>query len=226
MPSRSHWCIVLTFFILILVINVFLHWRCLSSFSEKQRFFKTLVLSGIALNSFNPPILRLTLNTQISPSQFISIIDNNIVVFQLSNSSTTKMMLSDGFHHLDIIIFDEIENVEFYQTMDISTGTQSIDVTVLDEHYKPVENVSVHLELVDYSHISVEHQTNRLGEVIFHHLPRNEQVYIEAICMNTKRHAYIGIHTCDYRNITLILKQMSALYDDEYNPTDRGYYAV
>jgi len=219
--------ILFIYFIIFLIVSLILHWQYLSSFSIKKRFSKTLIHSGIVSNSFNPSIIHLTLNTQISESNLVSIIDNDVILFQVSNSSTITMILSDGYHHLDFIIFDPIENIEFYQGIDISTGSQSLLITIFDKQYKPVRNISVHLELVDYSNINYKYQTNQFGEVIFHYLPRHIQVYIEAICMNTKRYASVQIDTLNYRNITLILKGMSVFYDgDEYDSLDPGYYAV
>jgi hypothetical protein len=192
----------------------------------KERYFKLLIHSGLVMNSFNPSIIHLSLNKHISSSNLISILDNNVILFQVLNPLKITMILSDGYHHLDLIIFDDIENIEYYQSIEISTGSQSLLVTVLDKQYKPVGNISVHLELIDYPNINLDHQTNQFGEVIFSNLPQHIPIYIEAICMTTKRQAYTQIDTLNYRNLTLILKEMSLFYDDEYDASDRGYYAV
>ena len=229
MILQRHSNVITTCFIAVLLVSLLIYWQYSSSFSAKHRSSSTLIHSGIAINSFNSPSLHLTLNTHIIQTSVLSIIDNDILLTHfnpLSSISTITMILSDGFHHLDIIVIDQIRNIELYQEIDIFTGTQSLLVTVLDQQYKPVRNVSVHLELVDYSHISLEHYTNRFGEVIFRHLSRQARVYIEAICLNSRRHAFVELNTLHYRNITLILQEMSALNYDEYDPSDRGYYAV
>jgi hypothetical protein len=187
---------------------------------------KTIIHSGLVMNSFNPSIIHLSLNKYFSQSNLISILDNNMILFQMMNLSTITMILSDGYHHLDFIVFDETEQIEYYQAIEISTGSQSLLITVLNKQYKPVENITVHLELFDYPHINIDYQTNQFGEVIFRNLPQHAQVYIEAICMITKRQAYAQIDTLNYQNLTFILKEMSLFYDDEYDASDRGYYAV
>lgn len=150
-----------------------------------------------------------------------------IAFLQISDqSSRLSLLLSNGYHHLDFILFDKIEQIEFYQGIDIAIGNQSLRVNVLDEKYKPVENITVYLELIDYSNINEKYQTNHNGEVIFHYLPNDIQIYIEAKCISTKRQAYVQINTLKYQNITLILKEINSSYDDEYDTLDRGYYAV
>jgi hypothetical protein len=221
-----NWNIRVLYLLIFLLVNLILHWQYLLLFSRKQRCFQKLIHSGIRINSFNPSIIHLNLTKEISQSNILSIIDNNLLLFQISNPSSITMILSNGYHHLDFIVFNEIENIEFYQRIDISTGTQSLFVTVLDKQYQPVRNLTVHLNLVDYPNINHEYQTNQFGEVIFYYLPKNVQVYIEAICTSTKRHAYAQIDTLNYRNITLILKEMRVFYDEEYDLSDRGYYAV
>ncbi|CAF0907439.1 unnamed protein product [Rotaria sordida] len=226
--TKYHSNIIIICLIIFLTVSLFIYWHYVLSFSKRLRVSKRLVYSGITINSFNPFRLNLTFNTNIIESNILSIIDNNAILVQLSKpsqTSTITMILSDGFHHLDILLLDEIENIEFYQAIDIASGSQSLKVTVLDQQYKPVENISVHLELVDYSHITLEYYTNHFGEVIFHYLPKNIQIFIEAIYMNSKRHAFVEIDTDHYQNITLILKDMSVLHDDEYSPLDQGYYA-
>ncbi len=228
---RLHrWNVIITCLFIFLFVNLCIYYLYSLLFSTRQRMSKFLINSGITINSFNSPIVYLTFNTYIvDQSSILSIIDNNAILVQSFKSSELlpiKMILPDGFHHLDIFIIDEIQNYEFYQEIDISTGTHSLFVIILDQQYKPVENISVHLELVDYSHINLKHYTNHLGEVIFHHLPRHTQVYIEAICMNSKRYAFIEIDTLYYRNITLILNDMSTYHYDEYDSLDQGYYAI
>ena len=215
--------------IMLLSVNLFIYWHYALSLSKRQRLSKTIIYSGIIINSFNPPLLNILLNFNITPSNTISIMDNNVfLLYSLkpSHTSTIKMILSDGFHHLDILMIDQIQNIELYQQIDISTGTQSLIVTVLDKHYKTVENILVHLELVDYSHISIDYYTNKVGKVIFNYLPKHSQVYIEAICMKTKRYGFIRVDTLDYRNVTLILKDMHTADHDEYDQLDQGYYSV
>lgn len=209
-----------------LILSLILHWIYLSLLLRKQRFSTIFIYSGIIINSFNSPIIHLRLNTDICQSNIISIIDNNNDLLQISNLPMITMILSDGYHHLDLVIFDEQEHIELYQEIDIATGNQSLRVNVLDKQYKPVENISVYLELVDYTNINHQYQTNQYGEVIFHYLPTDIQVYIEVICMNTKRQAYAQINTLNYQNITLILKEMNTSYDEEYDKLDRGYYAI
>jgi len=226
MTSKYHRNIIFIYFILFLIVSLISNWQYLSSFCIKQRIFKTIINSGIIINSFNPSIIHLNLNKKIFQSKIISIIDNNILLFQISNPSIITITFSDGYHHLNLIVFDQINKIEYYQDIDISTGSQSLHVTVLDKQFKPVQNIKVYLELVDHSNINHEYQTNQFGEVTFHHLPRHAQVYIEAICINTQRHAYVQIDTFNYRNITLILKQMNVFYDQEYDSSDQGYYAI
>ncbi|CAF1049268.1 unnamed protein product [Rotaria sp. Silwood1] len=221
--------VIIICFILFLIVNLFTYWYYILSFSKRLRLSKILIYSGIMINSFNPSRVYLTFNTHIMDSNILSIIDNNAILVQLSKplqTSTITMILSDGFHHLDVVLLDEIQNIEYYQSVDIASGTQSLKVTVLDQQHKPVENISVHLELVDYSHITLEYYTNYFGEVIFHYLPKHTQIHIEAICMNSKRHAFAEIVIHHYQNITLILQDMSVLHYDEYSPMDKGYYAV
>jgi hypothetical protein len=212
-----------------IVSSLYIYWRYSLSSPVKQRSPRTLIHSGVVINSFNPPLLHLTLNTHTVQANTLSIIDNDILLTHLTSLSlilSTRMMLSDGFHHLDIVTIDQVQNIEFYQEIDIFIGIQSLLVTVLDQQYKSVRNISVRLELVDYSHISLEHQTNRFGQVVFRHLPRQARVYIEAVCLNSQRHASVELDTFHYRNVTLILQEMSSLDYDEYDPSDRGYYAV
>jgi len=226
MSPKYHRNIIFIYFILFLIVSLISNWQYLSSFCTKQRIFKTIINSGIIINSFNPSIIHLNLNIKIFQSNIISIIDNNVLLFQISNSSTITIILSDGYHHLNLIIFDQINKNEFYQDIHISTGSQLLRVNVLDEQFKPIQNITVYLELVNYSNINQKYQTNQFGEVIFHYLPKHVQVYIEAICIHTKRHAYIQINTSNYRNITLILKEMNVFYDGEYDSSDQGYYAI
>ena len=190
-----------------------------------MRYFKTIIHSGLIINSFNPLIIHFSLNQHFSQSDLITIHDNNILLFQVTNPSIMTMILSDGYHRLDFIVSDPIENIEYYQNIEISTGSQSLRINVLNNQYKPVENITVHLELVDYPHIYRDYQTNQFGEVIFRNLPQ-APVYVEAICMATKQHAYAQIDTRNFRNLTIVLKEMSLFYDDEYDPADRGYYAI
>lgn len=226
---RHHLSVAILCLIIMLTINLFIYGHYALSLSKRQRSSKTIVYSGITINSFNPPLLNILLNFNITPSNTISIIDNNAFLLHSlkpSQTSIITMILSDGFHHLDILMIDQIQNIEFYQQIDISTGTQSLLLTVLDQQYKTVENISVHLELVDYSHISLDYYTNDVGEVIFNYLPRHSQVYIEAICMKTKRYGFIEIDTLDYRTVTVILKDMNTVHHDEYDRLDQGYYSV
>jgi hypothetical protein len=223
---QHHSNIIIICLVIFLTVNLCIYWHYSLSVFKRQRLLKTLVYSGIAINSFNPPLLNILFNSNITQSNSLSIIENNAILVQLSETSTIMMILPDGFHHLDILIIDQIQNIEFYQQIDLSTGTQSLLITVLDQQYKSVENISVHLELVDYSHISLDYQTNHFGQIIYHYLPKHSRVYIEAICTKTKRYAFVDIDTLDYRNLTLILKDMNALHYDEYDLSDKGYYAL
>ena len=155
----------LIYLIIFSTINLFLYFHYSFLYSKPQRVSYIFVESGIAINSFNPPILHILLKPNITNSNQISIIDNNnhILLLQSSQTSTTILTLSDGFHHLLILMIDQIQNVEFYQQIDISIGTQSLLLTVSDQQNKPVENILVHLELVNYSHISVNYYTNEVG---------------------------------------------------------------
>ncbi|CAF3643370.1 unnamed protein product [Rotaria socialis] len=196
--------------LIFLTINLIIYW-----------FTRTRLIGRI--NSFNPSHINLTFNTQIVHSRSLSILDNNVVLVQLSESSqisTTTIILSDGFHHLDISLLDEIQNIEFYQAIDLASGTRSLKVNVLNQQHKSVENISVPLELVDCSHITYEYVTNRLGEVIFHYLPKHVKINIEAVCMKTKRHAFAEIDTLNYQNITVVL------HYDEYDLSDEEYVAI
>ncbi|CAF1395914.1 unnamed protein product [Rotaria magnacalcarata] len=215
--------VVIVCLLIFLTINLIIYWSTRTRLSEK------LIHSGIKINSFNPPHIDLTFTTQIVQSSSLSILDNNIVLVQLSEPSqisATTIILSDGFHHLDILLLDELQNIEFYQAIDIASGTRSLKVNVLNQQYKSVENISVHLELVDYSHITYEYLTNRLGEVIFHYLPKHIKIHIEAVCIKTKHHAFAEIDTLNYQNITLVLRDMSALHYDEYDLSDEGYVTI
>ena len=136
------------------------------------------------------------------------------------------MLLPDGFHRLDILLLDKTQNIKLHETVYMASGTQALQFTILDQRHQPVENASVHLELVAYSHIALDYNTNHAGQVTFHHLPKYTQVYVEAVCMKSKRLAFAEIDTVHYHNLTLVLQDLSILDYNEYESLDRGYYAV
>ncbi|CAF1367179.1 unnamed protein product [Adineta steineri] len=196
-----------------------MYWKHGSFFPIKRRISRTMVESGVSINSFNPPHLDFFFNLTNTQLNSISIISNNVNLLQispLSEISIVPVNFSDGYHHLDILMLDDIHDIEFYQQIDISTGNQTLRVTILNEDYEPVKNISVHLELSIYSHITAQQYTNQFGEVTFNYLSRNSQVYVEAISMATKRYAFSGLNTLKYQNITLILEEMNSTHYDEY----------
>ena len=61
----------------------------------------------------------------------------------------------------------------------------------------------------------------------FNYLPKDTEIYIEAICMKTKRFGFIEIDNVNNNgNLSLITKDMNTFYDDEYDLLDRGYYSI
>ncbi|UJR27159.1 hypothetical protein I4U23_008457 [Adineta vaga] len=128
---------------------------------------------------------------------------------------------------IDLLLNDEKENIKYSSQYDIQTIYQPLFVIVLDEENKPVTNITVHIKLFDYSSITFAHYTNDFGEVNFHHLSRDLHGFIEAICPLSKRYASIEIKdTYHVENITLVLKELSSIDYEEYDPMDRGYYAI
>lgn len=221
--------IMLPGLIIFFMLNLFIYYYFVLSFAIRPRISEKLISSGIEINSFNPSRIYLSLNIPQYQSSSLSIIDNHspLVYFpQASQLSTITIMLSDGYHQLDIILIDEIERIELHQSIDIASGTQSLKVIVVDEKHIPVKNFSVHLELVDYSHISCESSTNYLGEAMFQNLPTHSKLYIETISEKTNRYAYMDIDDLNSANVTLVLQEMSKYHVDDYDPSDQGYKAV
>ena len=224
--SSNRWMIGLVIF---LVLNVFLVFHYLALSFIRQRISKSLVHSGLTDNSFNPPLIYLTIHTHAIDSSLLSIIDNNLTLTELSkplNMLTIKLLLTDGYHRLTILIFNSIERDEFYQTLDISIGSRSLLVTIRDEE-QSIENITVHLHLLNHSHIFREETTDRFGQVTFHHLPDQTLVHLEATCTHSKRYASVEINTHHYQEIILVLKTLNAstTYED-YDTQDRGFYAI
>ena len=221
--------------VLILSLHLLIYWQYSTRFPSPSTASPatTLIRSNIAMNSFNPGHIHFSLHPHLTSFHRLFIIDNNAPLLELSHppSSTSLMALnlSDGFHHLQILLVllgVQPSSGRFYEEIDLSVGSRSLLVAVLDEEHRPMENISVHLELVEYSHISRELRTNRAGEVLFDHLPGNSQVYVEAACVKTNRQAFVEVNTDHYRNMTLLLGKTSAWHYDEYDPADRGYYAI
>lgn len=224
-----HLSIWISFFVLFSTINIFFVFRHPSSVpSIRQRIRETLIQSGININSFNPPIIHLTFHAHYIQSNLLSIFDNNVTLVQLwkpLNLLTIKLILSDGYHQLNIIVFDRIQQREIYQSVDVSIGKHFLLVTIRDEE-QAIENVTVHLHLVDHSHIYLDEITNHLGQVTFPYLPVETLVHIEATCVESKRYAFVEMKIAHHQEIILILKNVSASIDDEYDSQDRGFYAI
>ena len=195
---------------------------------RKDRMEKKLIDSDLLIHSFNPTVIQLTLNIPIPSSDRLSIIDKHLLLFQFSNISMITMMFTEGYHHLYLSMIDSKEQIEYYQTMEISTGSQSLLVTVLNNQSEVMKNIPVHLELVHHPQISFDSQTNQFGQVTFSNLPGSLPIYIEAFSQDKKSQADIRIDHLNERNLTLILKELPQSYDDgdEYDPSDRGYYAI
>lgn len=221
--------------VLVVFFNLLIYWQYSTHFPSPSTTSPTttLIRSSIAVNSFNPGHIHFSLHPYLTSFHRLFIIDNDAPLLELSHppASTPSMalILSDGFHHLEILLVlldDHPSSGRFYEEVDLFVGSRSLLVTVLDDEHRPMENISVHLELVEYSHISGELRSNRAGEVLFEHLPGDSQVYVEAACKKTKRQAFVEVNTNHYRNITLVLGKTSAWHYDEYDPADRGYYAI
>ena len=217
------------FFVLFSIINIFFVVRHSSSVPFiRQRIPQKLIQSGININSFNPPIIHLTFHAYYIQSNFLSIVDNNVTLVQLwkpLNILTIKLILSDGYHQLDITVVDRIQRREFYQSIDISIGRHFLLVTIRDEE-QVIKNITVHLHIVDHSHIYLEETTNHLGQVTFPYLPPETLVHIEAVCIQSKRYAFVEMKPVYHEEIILVLKNISASTDDEYDSQDRGFYAI
>lgn len=209
-------------FIYVVGLILFLYLR------RKERMEKKLINSDLLIHSFNPTIIQLTLNIPMSSMDQLSIIDQHLLLFQLSNSSMITMLFNDGYHHLYLSMSNSQEQIEYYQIMEISTGSQSLLVTVVNDRDEIMKNISVHLELVDHPQISFDSLTNQFGQVTFLNLPKSLPIYIEAIYQTYQSQAHLRMIDLNERNLTLILKERSRSYEDgdEYDPSDRGYYAI
>ncbi|CAF1218409.1 unnamed protein product [Adineta ricciae] len=158
----------------------------------------------------------------------------NVCVYR--RFSSVKHQLSCivvGFNVDPIAILIESPHPSFVCTdvlADVKTGNnefdQSLLATVLDEQSQPVVNVSVHLQLLDYSSVTTVRYTNRSGHAKFDYLPRDSQGFVEAICPKSKRYAFMEINTRRDRSVTVILKEKVSIDYEEYDPSDQGYYAV
>lgn len=218
---KYHYCSKVVF-IYVLGLILFLYLR------RKERMEKKLINSDLLIHSFNPTIIQLTLNIPMSSMDQLSIIDQHLLLFQLSNTSMITMLFNDGYHHLYLSMSNSQEQIEYYQIMEISTGSQSLLVTVVNDRDEIMKNISVHLELVDHPQISFDSLTNQFGQVTFLNLPKSLPIYIEAIYQTYQSQAHLPMIDLNERNLTLILKERSRSYEDgdEYDPSDRGYYAI
>lgn len=217
-------CLICLLFIC-LFINGWIYWQ----YSRNIFLPSTIVIihSGLQLNSFNPQRIHLKFNASFLSSHALAVIDNQVHLPVQPVQSSMTIYLSNGYHHLQFLLLNpQSQSVDYYQAVDVSTGQRSLIVTILDEQYQPVNNLTVHMELVDHTHINNDLVTNDRGEVQFQHLPEHTQVYIEAVCQKRNRHAFVQINTSHYRNITIVLREMNSMHYDEYDSQDRGYYAV
>ena len=213
------WCVKILFVAFVVIFMFY--------FPRNQRMEKAFINVDLFIHSFNPTILYLTLNTPMLASEHVSITDKHLLLFHVSNFSMITMIFSEGYHQLDLSILDSIELIEYHQTMEISTGSQILLITVLNNQSEPMNDVFVHLELIDHPHIYLDAHTDSFGQVTFTNLPRSLPIYIEAIGPTRQSRAYIQVDHLDERNFTLILNDMTRSYDaDEYDPLDRGYYAI
>ena len=226
MVKHRQCTMILTGLVILWTVCLFLLYPRLSSALPSQRSsFAALVHSGLVASSFNPTVLHFSLNR----AYFLALVDNQaspVHFMILPKTRSIRVILSDGFHRLDIRLFDPTSNVHVHQQVDIAVGTRSLIVTVLDHRNEPVHNVSVRVELAEHPQIALDLRTNRTGKAEFRHLPRESQVNVEAVCLRSKRRAFIDITTSDYEHITLTLQNTSEIDYDEYGPDDKGYYAI
>jgi hypothetical protein len=232
--NYHRWNVLITGFILLSIIfHATIYWQ-FEIFRRSQRLQSTsLVHSGIAKNSFNPNRIHVKLNVNLTTSHILIIMDNDIRVPWLatrsqSSTSSVTLTLADGYHHMQLrLVSSSWPSIHYYEEIDLTTGYDTLLVTVLDQQHRFVPNVSVHITLVKYSHITREHRTNAAGQVTFNYLARRIHLSIDAVCWHTKQYAFVEINTTFNRRINLTLKKMNTADDDEYQSNDdRGYYAV